>query len=308
MHTENHRVVCYGEVLWDILPTGAVPGGAPMNVAYHLKKLGSNPALITKVGTDNYGKKLVHLLSQDGLSTSYFQMDEHHSTGLVHATPNEYNEVAYDIVFPSAWDFIQWQEEFTSLMEQSEFFVYGSVTSRNKQSRYTLYQLLDIAKRKVLDINLRPPNYRRIDIEFLLGKANLLKVNIAELELITGWFSHFTNTEDRTRLLQDKFNIETVIVTMGGDGALVNDRGMIHQHSGYRVQVADTIGSGDAFLAGFLHQLLSGAPAPKALEFASGIGAFIATQKGACPQYETEQITALMNSASSSKNVNKSTF
>jgi fructokinase len=31
-------VVCYGEILWDILPDKSLPGGAPMNVAYHLKK------------------------------------------------------------------------------------------------------------------------------------------------------------------------------------------------------------------------------------------------------------------------------
>jgi fructokinase len=61
--------------------------------------------------------------------------------------------------------------------------------------------------------------------------------------------------------------------------------------------VADTIGSGDSFLAGFLYQLINGSPAERALEFASAIGAFIATRSGACPAYETSQITELINSA-----------
>ncbi|MBD0297709.1 MAG: carbohydrate kinase [Flavisolibacter sp.] len=296
MTSTTHPVVCFGEVLWDILPDKSLPGGAPMNVAYHLKKLGTNPALITKIGLDDYGKKLVDILTESGLTIEYFQVDYDHPTGLVYAHPNEHNEVVYDIVFPSAWDFIQWSDEFTDLLAQAEFFVFGSLTSRNKASRDTLHLLLEGAKRKVLDINLRPPNYHRTQIEYLLSKTDVLKVNIAELELITGWFSHFTNTEDRTKILQERFGIDTIIVTMGGDGALVNDRGTIHQHSGYRVQVADTIGSGDAFLAGFLHQLLSGVPAAQALEFASGMGAFIATRSGACPVYETSEITALMNS------------
>ena len=53
-----HKVVCFGEVLWDILPGGAVPGGAPMNVAYHLHKQLKNPVLITRIGNDNEGGKL----------------------------------------------------------------------------------------------------------------------------------------------------------------------------------------------------------------------------------------------------------
>ena len=126
-------------------------------------------------------------------------------------------------------------------------------------------------------------------------------MNIAELELITGWFSNFQTTEDRIKLMQDEFKIDTLIVTMGGDGALVNHKGTVHRHEGFKVEVADTIGSGDSFLAGFLHQLLIDSSIENALAFASGIGAFIATQKGACPDYENSQITNLINSNSSLK-------
>jgi fructokinase len=126
-------------------------------------------------------------------------------------------------------------------------------------------------------------------------------VNIHELELITGWFSQPQDTIDRTKLLQDQFDIETVIVTMGGDGAMINYKGAIHQHPGYNIQVNDTIGSGDAFLAGFVHQLSAGAAPQDALNFASGLGALIATYSGACPSYEISEITTLMEAASSQK-------
>ncbi|HVE60892.1 MAG TPA: PfkB family carbohydrate kinase, partial [Chitinophagaceae bacterium] len=196
----------------------------------------------------------------------------------------------------SAWDFIQWEESFNNLLRASDFFVFGSLTSRNKTSRDTLYRLLDAAKKKVLDINLRPPNYHRTDVEYLLSKADILKVNIAELELITGWFSHFESTEDRLKLVQDQFDLETVIVTMGGDGALVNHKGTMYRQAGIKVDVADTVGSGDAFLAGFLQQLLTGNTVETALDFASGIGAFVATKSGACPSYEIAEIHSLINS------------
>lgn len=297
----QHQVVCFGEVLWDILPSGALPGGAPMNVAYHLKKLGSHPALITKIGTDDYGKKLVNILSDAGVTTEYFQVDYKRPTGLVYANVNNHQEVVYDIVYPSAWDFIELQDEHPALLEEAAFFVYGSLTSRNKESRDTLYQLLDSANTKVLDINLRPPHFNRAHIECLLQKATILKMNEAELELITGWFNHFQSIEDRIKLVQDRFSIETLIVTLGGDGAIVNDNGSFHRHSGFKVEVADTIGSGDSFLAGFIHQLLGGSSAEDALAFASAIGAFIATKAGACPQYDLWQIIELINKNSNTK-------
>lgn len=294
MEPSLYPVVCFGEVLWDILPSGPLPGGAPMNVAYHLKKLGTNPALITRIGSDKYGEKLVNILSESGVSTEFFYIDDEHSTGLVYANVNDHQEVVYDIVYPSAWDFIQLKDEMKSLVEKAEYFVFGSLTSRNKVSRNTLSKLVEAAKIKVLDINLRPPHFHRSNIEYLLQKADILKMNIAELELITGWFSHFQTTEDRIKLMQDQFSIETLIVTMGGDGALVNHQGTIHRHSGFKVEVADTIGSGDSFLAGFLHQLRNGSSVEGALAFASGIGAFIATRPGACPEYELSQITDLI--------------
>ncbi len=266
-----------------------------MNVAYHLKKLGTNPALITKIGLDKYGEKLVEILESNGVSTDFFYVDYEHPTGLVYANLNDHHEVVYDIIYPSAWDFIEMKDEITDLVAAAKYFVYGSLTSRNKVTRDTLNQLLEAAKTKVLDINLRPPHFHRINVEYLLQKADILKMNIAELELITGWFSQFQTTEDRIKLMQDQFQIETLIVTMGGDGALVNHQGIIHRHSGFKVDVADTIGSGDSFLSGFLHQLLHGSSVEDALAFASGIGAFIATQAGACPNYEVSQITTLLN-------------
>ena len=266
-----------------------------MNVAYHLKKLGSDPAVITRIGADDYGQKLQKLFSDSGVTTEYFQVDPSHSTGLVQATPNEFNEVVYDIVQPVAWDFIAWEDRFTSLLAGAGMLIYGSLASRNQVSRDTLLRLLETTPRKVLDINLRPPHFHRTWVEFLLGRANILKLNQAELELITGWFSGLSTTEDRIKSLQDKFNIETVVVTLGGDGAMVVHDGDLWRHPGYPVQVADTIGSGDSFLAAFLHNRLAGHSPEEALRFACGLGSYIATRSGACPDYQVQDVWNLIN-------------
>ncbi len=291
-------VVCFGEVLWDILPSGALPGGAPMNVAYHLKKLGVQPALITKIGSDDYGKKLLTTLTKSGLTTRYVDVDAEHVTGLVYANINDHQEVKYDIINPAAWDFIALKKEYRSVVQTADYFVFGSLGSRNKVSAYTLEELLKEAKIKVLDINLRPPHFNPTQIEQLLHQTDILKLNTAELELISSWFCNYTDSTEQINYIQDKFNIFTLIVTGGGAGALVNERGKFYSHPGFKITVADTIGSGDAFLAGYLFKLIQKASVAEALTFSCGIGAFIATRSGACPPYHTTDITALIQSAS----------
>jgi fructokinase len=291
----KHQVVCFGEVLWDILPTGAVPGGAPMNVAYHLQKLNKNPALITRIGIDKRGQDLMNIFSGHGVCTDYFQVDDKYETGKVFAHANEYNEVMYDIIKPVAWDFIVWDDSFRELISNTEYFVFGSLAARNKVSKDTLFQLLESAKNKVLDINLRSPHYNRRLVEQLLRKADFVKMNLEELELITGWFSDHTSVENRLASIGDKFDLSNMVVTMGGDGALLLMNGEITKHPGFKVKVKDTVGSGDAFLAGLLYKLSENASSEDALEFASGLGAFIATQRGACPEYNNEEINELIH-------------
>jgi len=287
------KIICFGEILWDLLPSGAMPGGAPMNVAYHLHKQGKNPALITKIGNDEKGKELINIFSEQGVCTNFFQVDDEYETGKVFAQPNENNEVVYDIVKPVAWDFINWKDNQEDLVKNAEFFVFGSLAARNQVSKNTLFRLLEVAKNKVLDINLRPPHFNRRIVEELLQKADFLKLNIAELELITGWFSNYSGIEERMRVVSDKFKISSMVVTMGGDGAILYMNGNIIKHEGIRIDVADTVGSGDAFLAGIISKLLDKSSPEEMLDYACSIGALIATYSGACPNYQLNEITEL---------------
>ena len=295
MNTSSHSAVCFGEILWDVLPSGAVPGGAPMNVGYHLKKLGLNPALITRVGLDDWGKKLINITEENNLTTEYFQLDYELGTGLVNATIGENHEVTYEILKPVAWDSIQLTTELTELCRQANYFIYGSLAARSETTHDTLMSLREVARYKVLDINLRAPFYDKESIEELLEGTDLLKMNLSELELITGWFNSFNSDVERVKALQDRFNIESIVVTKGGDGALLNYHGTIYHNPGIKVEVADTVGSGDAFLAGLLYQLSIDSTPQQSLDFASALGAFIATQTGACPKYSLDQVTQLLN-------------
>lgn len=291
---EKFPVVCYGESLWDILPDNTVPGGAPMNVAYHLRKLGIRPALITRVGLDNYGKRLIQLMEKQDMPTDFFQMDFELDTGKVRATPGEGEEIHYEILRPVAWDNIQWDDQFVPLLGQASYFIHGSLSARNEASRKVLYRLLDMARFRVLDINLRPPHYDRAVLEHLLHGVQLLKLNLAELELLTGWFSDYASDRERMGVLQDRFHIPTVVVTRGSRGSMMTMEGVFYEHPGFSVELADTVGSGDAFLAGLLFKISEGISPPRIIEFASAMGALIATYHGPCPDYHKEEITKLI--------------
>jgi len=290
---KKYPVVCYGEILWDLLPTGKLPGGAPMNVAYHLMKLGLDPALITRVGEDSNGRNLVRLMETQDLSTEFFQVDFELPTGTVHAKMDESHDVTYDIVRPVAWDNIHWEDGFVPLLKEAAYFVFGSLAARSQTSRRTLYRLLEIAPSRVLDINLRPPHYDRVTISKLLEGLHLLKLNLDELDLITGWFSGYKDERDRVKTLQDRFQIPNVVVTRGSKGALLNKEGIFYEHPGFSVTLADTIGAGDAFLAGLLSQMAGGTDLQRALAFSSALGALVASRTGPCPDYDVSEITEL---------------
>jgi fructokinase len=285
--------VCFGEILWDLLPTGAKPGGAPMNVAYHLQKLGLQAAMISRVGRDEKGDALLEILQQNGVSTTFVQRDPAHKTGIVNATLHESNEVTYEIVHPVAWDFIALEEGLAGLVNGAMFFIYGSLAARDKVSCQTLWQLVEAAQTKVVDINLRPPHFNQQLVEWLLESADILKLNEHELPLLTSWYSHLKKDEEQVRFLQDRFSIPTIIVTKGGDGAMICHEGQLYSHPGYHVKVADTIGSGDAFLAGFLAKTKEGLPIEERLQAANALGAFIASKEGACPAYQLSEIASV---------------
>jgi fructokinase len=286
----SHRVVCFGETLWDFLPTGKEAGGAPMNVAYHLRQLGMYPALISRIGLDEEGKQLIEVLESKHICTDYFQLDYEAPTGKVIAEFNSDREASYTILKGVAWDNIQWEDSLPALVSNADYFIFGSLAARSRTSCETLLQLISLARTKVLDINLRQPFFDRQIVERLISHADILKLNLSELELITGWFSPLKNETDRIRILKDRFGLPTVILTKGKDGAVLNIGEEFYHHAGYEVKVADTVGSGDAFLAAIIRQLIDRSPPEQTLEFACRLGAFVATRKGACPAYSQNDL------------------
>lgn len=278
--------MCFGEVLWDLLPGGKKPGGAPMNVAYHLHKLGLKSHMISSVGQDEAGLELLDFLKSIELPLTYIQQDALHQTSAVQATVGDNHEVSYDILFPVAWDFIRWEPAHEQLISNADAFIFGSLGSRNETSREALLKMLDYAKYRVFDVNIREPHYTQDFVIQLLDKCDLVKLNLAELEMIAGWFNPACINElERIELLFERFNFQEVIITKGGKGATYYTETIRYDYPAYPVDVQDTVGSGDSFLAAFLAMKLSDEPLEEVLNYAVAMGAFVTAQSGACPEY-----------------------
>jgi fructokinase len=127
MDISNKQILCIGEVLWDRLPSGPKPGGAPMNVALHLNAIGQQVALASRVGDDEPGKELISFLEKSGLSTEFVQVDKSLQTSevLVHLDTN--NNATYEICEPVAWDHLELNHSLIKKAKSSGLFVYGTL-------------------------------------------------------------------------------------------------------------------------------------------------------------------------------------
>ena len=277
-------------MLWDMLPSGKQPGGAPMNVAIHLKNFGMNPAFISRVGDDDLGVELMEYLNNQGFNTKFIQTGITHLTGIVKVNLTDKTEVTYKIVQPVAWDYIQPTPENQQLVKDSDVFVYGTLSVRSQQSRDTLFELLKDSKLKVFDVNIRPPHLDRATTEYLLQQADIVKVNEHELNTICCWFGIQPEVETQMKFLYERFNLKLVCVTLGANGAVVLSSEGFHTQSGYQVEVQDTIGSGDSFLAMFLTEYVSGSSIQSALKKACAVGALVASYSGATPEISESEL------------------
>lgn len=290
----NPTIICFGEMLWDVLPTGKQAGGAPMNVAVQLKNLGLHPRVISRVGDDELGEELIQFITEKGLSTELVQHGKTHLTGVVKANVSDENEVTYKIVHPVAWDYIQVDDNLIEAVENSDVFIFGSLSARSEQTAQTLNTLLEKAKFKVFDVNLRTPFYTPELVLSYLKIANMVKMNEQELIQIATWCEESTELEIAMQAIAKRFDIQTLCVTLGADGAILLKDSIFYQNEGFPVTVKDTIGSGDAFLAGLLKNLLTNNTPTESLQFACAMGSLVATYQGATPSITEEAVKTMI--------------
>ena len=278
--------ICFGEVLWDMLPSGKVAGGAPMNVAFRLKELQNDVRLFTAIGKDELGTELLEILKGMQLSKDVHS-SEYLPTGTVAVELSEAGNASYSIAEGVAWDEIPVKEMAT----QSFQLIFGSLALRSEKNQATILKLIDLATEVVFDINLRAPFYSWELIEQFIQKANLIKMNEDEFDWICDQLHvKEKNTNSRLSQLDQCYPYKIWCITKGENGAAYFENGKFYEQTGYPTKVVDTIGAGDAFLAGLLHRRQQKASPQDFLKFACEIGSIVAGQKGASQALNPGQI------------------
>lgn len=290
------KITCFGEVLWDVFPTHKKIGGAPLNVANRLKSLGHDVTMISAIGEGGNGTKLLDYIKEVGINPSCIQVHNEYKTGKVKVMLNEKGSASYDIKYPRAWDKIRLTEINKKAVESSDAFVFGSLVARDDSSRNTLYELIERAKYKIFDLNLRPPYYTQDVLFYLMDKADFIKFNDDELyEVSKKMGSKYNSLEQNLMFIAKKTKTKHICVTKGAHGAVLLYNDKLFYNSGFLIKVIDTVGAGDSFLGTIISQLLNNIDPQKAVDFACAVGALVAQSEGANPKITESEIETFIN-------------
>lgn len=295
MAKKKLKAVCFGEILFDVFLKQKKIGGAPLNVASRLKSFGIDVSMISAVGNDRNGKELLEYFQNIEIQTSSIQVKENYPTGVVNVQLNEKGNASYDITYPSAWDKIRLSMEDTELVKNADFFVFGSLASRDESTKKTLSQLLDVANYKIFDVNLRVPHYTEEALKELMAVADFIKFNDDELFEISKYLgSNHKSLEQNIKYISKETNTAAICVTLGSHGAVLYCKGTFYNNCGFKVDVLDTVGSGDSFLASLVTKLFSDVNPQEALNFACAVGAIVAQNEGANPIITSSEINKFL--------------
>ena len=292
------KIAAFGELLWDLLPSGKVLGGAPANFIYRINSFGDEGTLLSKVGNDKAGRDAREAIKKLGLSDENIQTDYEFSTGSVKVKIDAHGNPDFNIITDVAYDHIEINAEMIDAFTEADCVCFGTLVQRYGISKNTLRELIHEAPDvvKFLDINLRKKCYTVASVEESLRMANILKANDEEL-LITKELLGLKgeNLKDLAREVLKTFNIKIILCTLGSNGAFcLTQDDMFHYDPGYQISLGDTVGAGDAFSAGFVHYYMNGESIEESLRFGNASGAMVSTTTGATSPVSKEQILDFM--------------
>lgn len=296
--TEKPKVIGLGELLWDCFEDGRKPGGAPANVAFQANQLGLDGRIVSRVGKDALGEELLAFLQSQGLATHSIQQDSHYPTGTVTVDKSISTAPVYTIHRNVAWEFLEFNDSLQSLNQEIAAVCFGTLAQRSPITRQTIHHFLDSLPAsclRVYDVNLRQNDYSKEILETSFQKADAVKMNDEEWRLLAELFEQKQDSMTPfCHWLSETFQIPRICITRGGEGCLMvesnPEEGAFHvvEVPGEKVDVADTIGSGDAFTAAWINALLHHAPLKNQAMFANAVGTLVATKAGGMPILKDE--------------------
>ncbi|MHC4201078.1 MAG: PfkB family carbohydrate kinase, partial [Planctomycetota bacterium] len=183
-------ILAFGETLWDVFPTGAKLGGAPLNFAYRMNSLGDRGIVVSRLGRDDLGTQAYDAMSSLGLDTAHVQWDEEHPTGTVPVVVDEKGNPDFTIIPDVAYDYMEVTDALLALAREADCICFGTLAQRTEPTRRTLEQALGVSEDslKLLDVNLRKDCYSTGTVTGSLERSDVLKLNEDEAAYLSDLF------------------------------------------------------------------------------------------------------------------------
>lgn len=315
---KTYDVIAMGELLIDFTANGknergntvfeACPGGAPCNVLAMLSKLGRKTSFLGKVGKDSFGRQLRNNLKDTGIDTSHLYEDKIVPTTLafVHTLADGDREFSF-YRNPGADMMLEEQEVSEEYICQAKIFHFGTLSMTHEKVKRATRKAVELAKKNGLlitfDPNLRPLLWENLEdakeqMKYGFSKCDVLKISDNELQFVSGK----ENYDEGIKLLQEKYKIPLIFLTLGRGGSRVYYGKICVEEKAYDVPVIDTTGAGDTFCGNVIHFILqygvenlTEKNLREILDFANSAAAIVTTRKGAlCSMPEQKEILALM--------------
>lgn len=272
--------MAFGEILFDCFEDGrSILGGAPLNVTYHMSRLGMDSSIISALGRDVLGLRALEEMKSLDVDTSHVAVLDDRPTGRADITLCD-GDADYTFNSPAAWDDIPLPQALPSHVGCMYF---GTLAQRSAVSRHSLMRLLETVDAGMVfyDVNIRKDFYSRDILAWSLSRAHVLKVNGDELPLIC------STLETDEESLMKKYGLVMMIVTQGAQGStLYLPNGTSHHQSPSPCNVVDSVGAGDSLCAGFIATMLRTGDPVRALEVGTMIADYVITRRGATPGYD----------------------
>ncbi len=280
------RPIIFGEVLFDRFPDGnAMLGGAPFNVAWHLKGFGCTPLIISRIGEDAAGRLVQQAMQDWGLDSTGLQTDGTYPTGAVEIEMSG-TKHSFDILPDQAYDQIDIGQSLEATKHiKAALFYHGSLAIRTAKACQVLEDLLSSIELPIfVDINLRDPWWQAEELPSIFQRARWVKVNEEELNIIAdklGFSSE--NLQNVSLNFKNQYDIEQLVVTQGEQGAILFDSSQdVVEVTPISIgKIVDTVGAGDAFSSVHILGLLRGWTSKLTMQRAQEFASRICQQRGA---------------------------
>jgi fructokinase len=295
--SDNFRAAAFGEILWDILPEKKCLGGAPLNCAGNLNRLGVQASIVSALGKDDLGNEAFSIIKKEHIATDYLQLLDAAETGYSRVVLKD-GIPSYEFNFPCAWDLIELPDAAVQKFcaEHWNLFIFGSLAQRSETSRNTLRKLLSGIRADTVffDVNIRKEFYNADIIRDSLGYTDILKMNDEEVPVLARIFDRTGSSDSEfINWLIKKYEMKGIIVTRGKEGPAAYFNGSVFEQQPSPVPVIDTVGAGDSFSAGFLSAFVRGKSVQTALNVGTTLADYVVSHNGALPEYD-ENLKALL--------------